>query len=334
MAKVCIDPGHAGRYNQSPVVKSYYESVMNWNLAIFLENELRKRGIEVVKSRQELQKDLSLAKRGEAAKGCDLFLSIHSNACSTESVDYPVAIVLTDDSTTTADDVSRDIGAKLAAAVAKTMGTTQDARVQQRQASYDRNGDGLMNDNYYGVLHAARLQNVPAVLMEHSFHTNTRAAKWLLNTANLEKLAVAEANVIAAHFGIGQSAEVSTEELYRVQVGAFRQKANADAQLAKVEAAGFDAFIAFDSSVYRVQVGAFSKLENATAMLQKVTRAGFTAFVTPCQKPTTSSRKSLDTVAKEVLAGKWGNGAERTEKLTAAGYDAAAVQKRVNEMLK
>lgn len=49
-------------------------------------------------------------------------------------------------------------------------------------------------------------------------------------------------------------------------------------------------------------------------------------------KPTTT--KTIDQVAKEVIDGKWGNGQERKSKLTAAGYDAAAVQKRVNELLK
>lgn len=44
--------------------------------------------------------------------------------------------------------------------------------------------------------------------------------------------------------------------------------------------------------------------------------------------------KSIDEIAKEVIAGKWGNDPERSKKLKAAGYDAAAVQKRVNEMLK
>lgn len=51
-------------------------------------------------------------------------------------------------------------------------------------------------------------------------------------------------------------------------------------------------------------------------------------------KKTSSSKKSVDTLAKEVIAGKWGNGDERKKKLTAAGYDYNAVQKRVNEMLK
>ncbi|MDO4649366.1 MAG: peptidoglycan-binding protein, partial [Eubacteriales bacterium] len=47
-----------------------------------------------------------------------------------------------------------------------------------------------------------------------------------------------------------------------------------------------------------------------------------------------TSKKSVEEIAKEVIAGKWGNGVERTSKLWAAGYDAAAVQKKVNELLK
>lgn len=47
-----------------------------------------------------------------------------------------------------------------------------------------------------------------------------------------------------------------------------------------------------------------------------------------------STKKSIDTIAKEVIAGKWGNGDERKKKLTAAGYDYDAVQRKVNEMLK
>lgn len=46
-----------------------------------------------------------------------------------------------------------------------------------------------------------------------------------------------------------------------------------------------------------------------------------------------SSKKSVDTLAREVIAGKWGNGSDRKNRLTAAGYDYDAVQKRVNELL-
>ena len=46
-----------------------------------------------------------------------------------------------------------------------------------------------------------------------------------------------------------------------------------------------------------------------------------------------SAGKSVTQVAKEVIAGKWGNGEERRRKLTAAGYDYNAVQRKVNELL-
>lgn len=53
-------------------------------------------------------------------------------------------------------------------------------------------------------------------------------------------------------------------------------------------------------------------------------------------KPSTSKpsgQKSVSAVAKEVIAGKWGVGAERTRKLSTAGYDASAVQSEVNKQL-
>ena len=43
--------------------------------------------------------------------------------------------------------------------------------------------------------------------------------------------------------------------------------------------------------------------------------------------------KGIDTIANEVIQGKWGNGSERKERLTKAGYNFSEVQKRVNEML-
>lgn len=52
--------------------------------------------------------------------------------------------------------------------------------------------------------------------------------------------------------------------------------------------------------------------------------------------PDTSSKttlKSVTEIAKEVIAGKWGNGFTRKKKLTAAGYDYDKVQKKVNELL-
>lgn len=51
-------------------------------------------------------------------------------------------------------------------------------------------------------------------------------------------------------------------------------------------------------------------------------------------KVASKKKKSNETIAKEVLAGKWGNGATRKKKLKAAGYDYNAIQKIVNKLSK
>lgn len=51
-------------------------------------------------------------------------------------------------------------------------------------------------------------------------------------------------------------------------------------------------------------------------------------------RPKKSGNKSVTEIAKEVIAGKWGNGEERKKKLASAGYDYTAVQEKVNELLK
>lgn len=63
-------------------------------------------------------------------------------------------------------------------------------------------------------------------------------------------------------------------------------------------------------------------------------KAKLTALYNKKVGTTTSNKKDVMTVAKEVIAGKWGSGDERKKKLTAAGYNYDTVQKKVNELLK
>ena len=53
----------------------------------------------------------------------------------------------------------------------------------------------------------------------------------------------------------------------------------------------------------------------------------------PTPTPTPSGGKSVDTLAKEVIDGQWGNGDDRKKRLTNAGYSYSDVQARVNEIL-
>ena len=52
----------------------------------------------------------------------------------------------------------------------------------------------------------------------------------------------------------------------------------------------------------------------------------------PKEEPKAEPTKTLTQVAREVLNGKWGNGADRKKRLIEAGYDYAAVQKEVNRL--
>ena len=91
---------------------------------------------------------------------------------------------------------------------------------------------------------------------------------------------------------LGGGSQQPSGTLYRVQTGAYKQKANADAQLAKVKAAGFDTYMVQAGGYYKIQVGAYSKKENADAMAAKLKAAGFDTYITTEQGKAVSSSGS------------------------------------------
>lgn len=226
---VCLDAGHHGKYNQSPVVKSYYESEMNWKLHLLLKAALEKYGIKVITTRANKDKDLDLEARGKASKDCDLFTSLHSNAADAESVKYVVAMYQVDDNCGEMDEQSKAFAGMLA----KTVGTVMGLPYQtwSTKSSSDRDGNGY-KDDYYGVLRGAHTVHTPGVIIEHGFHTHTATAKWLQDENNLKKLAEAEAKTIAEWFDVDKI----PEKLYRIrktwadaksQIGAYASLDNA-----------------------------------------------------------------------------------------------------------
>ena len=206
---VCLDAGHCGKYNQSPVVKSYYESEMNWKLHLLLKAALEKYGIKVITTRANKDKDLDLEARGKASKDCDLFTSLHSNAADAESVKYVVAMYQVDDNCGEMDEQSKAVAGMLA----KTVGTVMGLPYQtwSTKSSSDRDGNGY-KDDYYGVLRGAHTVHTPGIIIEHGFHTHTATAKWLQDENNLKKLAEAEAKTIAEWFDVKKTEETTTKK--------------------------------------------------------------------------------------------------------------------------
>jgi N-acetylmuramoyl-L-alanine amidase len=196
--KICLDAGHYGKYNRAPSVKEYYESDMTWKLHLLLKAELEKYGIIVTQTRNNKDTDKTLYNRGAASKGCDLFLSLHSNAVGSnanESVDYPLVI-------TQLDGKGDALGEKLAKAVESLMGTAQKANLWKKEGK---------SGEYYGVLRGAAAVGTCGMIIEHSFHTCSKMAKWLLSEDNLKKLAVEEARIIAEHYGLTKTATPESE---------------------------------------------------------------------------------------------------------------------------
>lgn len=100
-----------------------------------------------------------------------------------------------------------------------------------------------------------------------------------------------------------------------------------------------------DDVIYRVrksandaksQIGAYRNLDSAKALADK--NSGYSVYDTNGKLKYTptkqTAKKTVTELAKEVIQGKWGNGAERKQKLTQAGYDYDKVQAKVNKLLK
>jgi N-acetylmuramoyl-L-alanine amidase len=200
MPTIVLDAGHTGKYWNRGAVTGYYESAVMWEYHKELGAALEKKGFKVKYTRSTIDTEMDVTVRGKKAKGTDLLLSCHSNSTDNNTTRRAVAIYQTADSQGVWDTESKAIANKLAAVIADVMGVTWNT--YSKLSSNDRDGDGKKDDNYYGVLHGARLQKVPAVILEHSFHSNPETCRWLMNVDNRLKMANAVAEVLADHYGL------------------------------------------------------------------------------------------------------------------------------------
>lgn len=73
--------------------------------------------------------------------------------------------------------------------------------------------------------------------------------------------------------------DTENEALYRVQVGAYRNKDNSDRMLNSLLMDGFPAFIIYEDGYYKVQVGAYRILLNAVKMEQRLRRFRYSTYI-------------------------------------------------------
>lgn len=210
MPKIMIDAGHYGSEYNAGAVKGYYESNMNWELQGYLKAALEAYGFIVGVTRTNKDTDIDVYTRGKLAKGYDLLLSLHSNASSSSAakrvdVYKPLS------------GIGDDIAEIIAKTVFNCMNLSKDKNWYYETKTREGNG-GL---DYYGVIRGAVAVGVPGLIIEHSFHSNPEACKWLMSSANLKKLADAEAKVIAEYYGIKKpSATTTTTVMPKLSSGA------------------------------------------------------------------------------------------------------------------
>lgn len=86
------------------------------------------------------------------------------------------------------------------------------------------------------------------------------------------------------------------------------------------------------------QIGAYKVLDNAKKQADANKAAGYKVFdskgIVVYEPQKAAAKKTVTQLANEVIRGLWGAGKDRKDRLTAAGYDYAVVQKKVNELMK
>lgn len=187
---IMLDPGHGStEVNQ---VGTYKEHERMWLLANYMKDELSKyAGFVVDMTKNSVSETPAVYGRGQMSQGYDLLISLHSNWTEYGSIDYPLSIVSSGDALYAK---AAPIGTKLASVVQTTMGTNNKYQLWTKKQSDGR--------DWYGVIRGAASVDTPAVILEHSFHSNTAARNYLLTDAGLRRLAVAEAAVLASHYGL------------------------------------------------------------------------------------------------------------------------------------
>lgn len=217
--KVFLGVGHGG-VDSGAVANNTKEKDLNLSIALACRDVLVRHGVEVKMSRTKDENDpLSEEIRECNAYAPDLAVSIHNNAGGGDGAE-----------------AFYHYGGGKSKTLAENV-LTEIVKVGQnsRGAKVRKNANGK---DYYGFI---RETNCPAVIVECAFVDNASDLKILASEGNRQKVGEAIAKGILKTLGVAIQSEKAT--LYRVQVGAYLIKANAEAMQKKIKAVGFDAFI-------------------------------------------------------------------------------------------
>lgn len=280
MSKIFIGVGHGG-IDSGAVANGFQEKNLNLAIALACRDVLVAHGVDVKMSRVRDENDTLEEEIKECnAYNPDYAIDIHNNAGGGDGVEVFHSKA----------DGRDDAFAQ----------NVLNAIIEIGQNSRGLKTKLMSNGNdWFGFI---RQIKAPAILVECAF-VDTKDVQ-IIDTAEEQKtMGIAIAKGILKTLGI-----------------AYKETAKQTAQ----------------NVLYKVQVGAYAEKKNAEAMLDKLKKAGFNGFIVEvgtAEKEVVKPKKSIDEIAREVINGNWGNGSERKKRLAEAGYDYATVQAKVNELL-
>lgn len=215
MAKVFLSAGHGGN-DPGAVGNGLRESDINLNALLACQKELMRHGVTVVCSRTTDANDPVGEEVTEAnASGAGIAVSFHANAGGGDGFEAFYHS-------------SSKNGLRLAGLCEKYV------------KELGQNSRGLKTGDH---LYFVRKTSMTAVLVESFFVDNVKDKAIGDTIAEQEAFGVAYAKAILEYLGIPYKIN-ATNEIYRVQVGAFKNKDNASGMLDTLKKAGFEGFIA------------------------------------------------------------------------------------------
>lgn len=226
MARLCFDYGHGGA-DSGACCNGRKESNDVLSIGRAVATEVRRHGVTVDETRTS-DSTVSLNNRSdfENRNTYDYFISFHRNAFQPEQAKGVETYIYLNPG-------------------AKSKGLAQ--RIQTSLVALGFTDRGVKEANY----HVLRETKAPAVLTEIGFIDNTGDNNLFDSKRN--EIIKAIAKEILAQVGVAYiepsapTQSASNQTLYRVIVGAYSAKENADVQLAKAKSAGFkDAYIKYE----------------------------------------------------------------------------------------
>ena len=169
----------------------------------------------------------------------------------------------------------------------ESLKAAQKAETRLLQAGQNSRGIRVKLGNYgLDYYMWIRETKAPAILIEVGFVDNPTDRQLFDTEEEQRKLGQAIAYGVLDYFNISfkdvtttQPITDSTEKIYRVQVGAFKNITNAEKLKNELSTKGYSSFITNVNGLYKVQVGAFRNKENAQKLVNELKSKGYNSFI-------------------------------------------------------